>query len=158
MKIVNFMNFVRQYEPRAKDLEAAESRLFETTQKELFLAKEYGLENTFLLQYDVLLDEKYVNLFKTEADAHMELGLWYEIVKPLVEKMEQSGEAYRILILPDHPTPIVKRTHTNEPIPYLLYDSTKVLGQHEMYSEKAGEASGILKKDGYRLMDYLLND
>lgn len=86
MKIVNFMNFVRQYEPRAKDLEAAESRLFETTQKELFLAKEYGLENTFLLQYDVLLDEKYVNLFKTEADAHMELGLWYEIVKPLVEK------------------------------------------------------------------------
>ena len=80
------------------------------------------------------------------------------IVKPLVERFEQSGEDYRIMILPDHPTPIVKRTHTSEPIPYLLYDSTKVLGQHDMYSEKAGEASGILKRDGYRLMDYLLEN
>ena len=80
------------------------------------------------------------------------------IVKPLVERFEQSEEDYRIMILPDHPTPIVKRTHTSEPIPYLLYDSTKVLGENKSYSEKEAAKGGILKKDGYQLMDYLLND
>lgn len=83
MKIVNFMNFVRQYDPR---FDNSEAQLFETTQKELALAKEFHLENTFLLQYDAILDEKYVHLFKTEADERTELGLWYEIVKPLTDK------------------------------------------------------------------------
>ena len=80
------------------------------------------------------------------------------VVGPLVEKMNQSGEAYRVLILPDHPTPICVRTHTNEPIPYLLYDSTKDLGCADMYSEKVAQESGILKEDGYRLMDELLGE
>ena len=80
------------------------------------------------------------------------------IVGPLVEKMERSGEEYRILILPDHPTPIRVRTHTKEPIPYLLYDSTKQLGHCETYSEKVGMESGILRKDGYQLIDYLLEN
>ena len=80
------------------------------------------------------------------------------VVQPLVEQMNQSGEAYRILILPDHPTPIRVRTHTNEPVPYLLYDSTKDLGCADMYSEKVGKESGILKEEGYRLMDELLGE
>lgn len=80
------------------------------------------------------------------------------IVSPLVEKLEESGEDYRMMILPDHPTPIVKRTHTGEPIPYLLYDSTKTLGDNENYSEKEAAKSGILKQDGYQLMEYLLNN
>ena len=63
-----------------------------------------------------------------------------------------------MLILPDHPTPICKRTHTGNPIPYLLYDSTKVLGNHSVYSEKAGEESGILKEKGYELIEHLLNN
>ena len=80
------------------------------------------------------------------------------VVQPLVEQMNQSGEAYRILILPDHPTPIRVRTHTNEPVPYLLYDSTNDLGCADMYSEKVGKESGILKEEGYRLMDELLGE
>lgn len=80
------------------------------------------------------------------------------VVKPLVEQMNESGEPYRILILPDHPTPIRVRTHTTDPIPYLLYDSTKDLGSAEAYSEKTGIESGILKEEGYRLMDELLGE
>ena len=80
------------------------------------------------------------------------------VVQPLVETLEKSGEDYRMLILPDHPTPIRARTHTSEPIPYLMYDSTKTLGTNPMYSEKVGEMNSILKKDGYQLMDYLLNN
>lgn len=78
------------------------------------------------------------------------------VVKPLVEILDASGEAYRILVLPDHPTPIRVRTHTNGPVPYLLYDSRKALGKNAMYSEETGTQSGILWKDGYQLMDYLL--
>lgn len=80
------------------------------------------------------------------------------VVQPLVKTMEQAGEAYRILILPDHPTPIRVRTHTGAPIPYLLYDSRKTLGSSEAYNEKTAEANGIVKQKGYQLMDYLLSE
>ena len=80
------------------------------------------------------------------------------VVGPLVKAMREAKEDFRILILPDHPTPIRVRTHTGGPIPYLLYDSTKVLGCHENYSEHTGKMSGCLISDGYQLMDYLLEN
>ncbi len=80
------------------------------------------------------------------------------IVTPLIEKMNMSGEDYRVLVLPDHPTPVHVRTHTSGPIPYLLYDSTKELGNNSGYDECVGEENGIMKKHGYQLMDYLLSD
>ena len=80
------------------------------------------------------------------------------IVEPLVDQMNASGEEYRILILPDHPTPIRIRTHSNGPIPYLLYDSTKQLGNFSAYNETVGNISGIVRKDGYQLIDVLFND
>ena len=45
------------------------------------------------------------------------------VLAPLVKKMDKSGEDYRMLIMPDHPTPISCRTHTSDPVPYMLYDS-----------------------------------
>ena len=80
------------------------------------------------------------------------------IVEPLVEQMNASGEDYRMLILPDHPTPIRVRTHTSGPIPYLLYDSTKQLDGVVAYNETVGEQSGIMRKDGYQLIDVLFNN
>lgn len=44
------------------------------------------------------------------------------VLAPLVKKMDKSGEDYRMLIMPDHPTPISCRTHTSDPVPYMLYD------------------------------------
>jgi len=80
------------------------------------------------------------------------------VVQVLVEELEQSGEDYRILILPDHPTPIRIRTHSSGPVPYLLYDNRKKLGGQENYSEETAEKSGLVWKDGYQLMDHLLED
>lgn len=80
MKIVNVMNFVRQIDER---FENSTERLFDFTHDQLKLVNEYGVENTFLLQYDVLCDERFVSMFKKEATDHTELGLWYEIVEPL---------------------------------------------------------------------------
>ncbi len=81
-----------------------------------------------------------------------------KIVKVLVEELNQSGEDYRILILPDHPTPIRVRTHTSGPVPYLLYDNQKVLGDQEDYSEETAEKNGIVWRDGYTLIDYLIRE
>ncbi len=81
-----------------------------------------------------------------------------KIVKVLVEELNQSGEDYRMLVLPDHPTPIRVRTHTNGPVPYLLYDNRKTLGSHESYDEETAAGSGIIWKDGYTLIDYLLGE
>lgn len=48
-----------------------------------------------------------------------------KVVRTVVEGLRDAGEDFRILILPDHPTPIEVRTHTKDAVPYLLYDSTK---------------------------------
>ena len=80
------------------------------------------------------------------------------VVQVLVEELEKSGEDYRILILPDHPTPIRIRTHSSGPVPYLLYDNRKKLGGQENYSEETAGMSGLVWKDGYQLMDHLLED
>lgn len=79
------------------------------------------------------------------------------IVRPIIEAMEKSKEAFRILIMPDHPTPIRCRTHTSDPVPYLLYDSTKVVKMDGLYSEKDAIKTGILVKEGYRITEKLFN-
>lgn len=82
-----------------------------------------------------------------------------EKVIGLVKKgLEQAGEEFRMLILPDHPTPICVRTHTGKPVPYLLYDSTKAAEGMNTYNEVNAKKSGIVWEEGYRLMDHLLGE
>ena len=78
------------------------------------------------------------------------------VIRRVKEQMDASGEPYRMLILPDHPTPLRIRTHTGDPVPYLLYDSTKKAGNGSLYNEKAAAESGIMREDGYKIMDVLL--
>lgn len=77
------------------------------------------------------------------------------LIRIVKEAMDSSGEAYRMLVLPDHPTPVEVRTHTNEPVPYLLYDSTKKLVRDQRYNEKCAEQSGIYRPLGHELIEYL---
>lgn len=78
------------------------------------------------------------------------------IIKPIMEGITSAGEDIRMLIMPDHPTPIKIRTHTDEPIPYMLYDSTKDFGNDLKYSEANAKQTGIFVEDGYKLVDKLL--
>ncbi|MCI8992767.1 MAG: cofactor-independent phosphoglycerate mutase [Eubacterium sp.] len=77
------------------------------------------------------------------------------LISRIVQRMEQAGEAFRLAVLPDHPTPICIRTHTAENVPYLLYDSTNRKKRKQEYNERAAEASGRLIREGHRLIDYL---
>ena len=78
------------------------------------------------------------------------------VVGPVVEKMEAAGEDFRLLLLPDHPTPIRLRTHTAEDVPYMLYDSTKPERHDWDYNEEEGLKSGNRIAEGHLLMDYFL--
>lgn len=79
-----------------------------------------------------------------------------KVVRTVVEGMRAAGEPYRLLIMPDHPTPIRCRTHTSGPVPFLLYDSTKEQKRIGFYNEAEAEDSGIFYPEGYRLIDTLL--
>ena len=77
------------------------------------------------------------------------------VIGPAVEKLAAAGVDYRLLVLPDHPTPIRVRTHTSDSVPYLLYDSTEEKEGSRDYNEREGRAGGILVAEGHRLIDRL---
>lgn len=80
------------------------------------------------------------------------------VVAPIVDGLEKASEDFRMLILPDHPTPICIRTHSSEPVPYVLYDSV-VAKQMEMknwkYNEKDAKDSGNYVAEGHTIIDKL---
>ncbi len=80
------------------------------------------------------------------------------VIGPLKEMLDAEGLSYRMLVLPDHPTPVRVRTHTAGSVPYLLYDSTNELDRTWNYNEKEGAASGICFPEGYMLIDHLFEE
>ena len=80
-----------------------------------------------------------------------------KVIKPVVEGMDVSGEDYRILIMPDHPTPIHIRTHTDDPVPYLLYDNRVNKRNSYLYNEIDAICSGNVISKGYTIIDRLFN-
>ena len=74
----------------------------------------------------------------------------------MADALEKAGVDFRMLVMPDHPTPVHVRTHTADPVPYMLYDSTAPAQGMESYSEKTGKETGIFEEEGCRLIDRLL--
>lgn len=77
------------------------------------------------------------------------------VVAVVKREMDASGEPYRMLVLPDHPTPVRLRTHTAGPVPYILYDSTRERRSIGRYNEAEAEMSGNVVQEGYRLIEQL---
>ena len=78
------------------------------------------------------------------------------VIAPIVKELEEENVEYRLLILPDHPTPVRLRTHTSDSVPYLLYDNTIDLSNDWKYNEKDAKESGNFIKDGHLMIDKLL--
>lgn len=80
-----------------------------------------------------------------------------EVVRVIVEEMEQWGEPFRMLILPDHPTPLRLRTHTADPVPFLIYQSQpRWAPRAQRYDEESARQSGLSIVAGHTLMDRFL--
>lgn len=79
------------------------------------------------------------------------------ILSGVLEYLNASGEPYRILLLPDHPTPVSARTHTRAPVPFVLYDSRdERQNGNVVYCERSGESSGYYLDRGEKLMELLV--
>lgn len=79
-----------------------------------------------------------------------------QIVGTLLKGMEKYDD-YRIMVLPDHPTPLSLRTHTSEPVPFLIYQKSKpVKSGLDSYTEELAKSTGVYFPDGYKLMDHFI--
>lgn len=81
-----------------------------------------------------------------------------KVVKFLKEELEKRDIDYKMLIMPDHPTPISLKTHVSDPVPYVIFDSTKQdNGSGLTYTEENGKSTGVFIEEGYTLMDKFLD-
>lgn len=78
------------------------------------------------------------------------------VLRRMLEYLDSCGDDYRILIMPDHPTPLDIMTHSPEPVPYLIYDSRKKSDGVDCFTEKNAEKTGIFVEHGPDIMDKLL--
>jgi len=76
------------------------------------------------------------------------------ILGPILKEFE--GEKIRVLICPDHPTPLALKTHTNAPVPYLIYDSGKTEKGVDNFCEESAEKTGNYVGAGHTLMERFL--
>ena len=78
------------------------------------------------------------------------------VIGPLTRALDEAGTEYRLLVMPDHPTPIRVRTHTADSVPYLLYDSQASRKESWNYNEREAKLSGNYISKGHAMMDKLL--
>lgn len=77
-------------------------------------------------------------------------------VLPILEEGLEQYEDYKILLLPDHPTPIVTRTHASDPVPYLLYQKSAPKTEVDTINEETAKATGIYMENGPAMMPHFL--
>lgn len=80
-----------------------------------------------------------------------------KVVGPIYEYFTKKGEAFKLTVLPDHPTPIRLRTHTNLPIPYFIYSSEAHTQNSFEYSEEGAKATGNYIHIGHHFMKHFLD-
>lgn len=77
-------------------------------------------------------------------------------VKPVVEYLKNAGEDFKVLVVPDHRTPLAIRTHTSDPVPFVMYDSRNETPADisKQFNEKSAAASGVHFENGYDMLEY----
>ncbi len=79
-----------------------------------------------------------------------------KIVAPILKALEDDGEDFAMLIMPDHPTPLAIRTHTSDPVPYIIYKSGKNISSGvDSYTEAEALKTGVVVEHGYSLINKL---
>ncbi|MBO5510446.1 MAG: cofactor-independent phosphoglycerate mutase [Clostridia bacterium] len=79
-----------------------------------------------------------------------------KILAPVYEYLKSTDEDFKILVLPDHPTPIEIRTHSMEPVPFFLYDSRKDARGVATFTEAAAAETGLYIPDGFTLLERVI--
>ena len=81
-----------------------------------------------------------------------------KVVGYIREELKNRGIDYKMLIMPDHPTPLKLRTHTRDSVPFVIYDSSAERNSGiDSYTEVNAAKGGINIKDGYTLINMLID-
>ena len=81
-----------------------------------------------------------------------------KILTPLYKELKENYGDFKILVMPDHPTPLTVRTHTSDPVPYMIYDSRKEVTGAKCFTEQNAEKSGIYIGSSMDLMPKFLGE
>lgn len=129
-----------------------------------FLDTDYGAKGRYALKALEENDFVYIHVEAPDEAAHMgdtEAKVEAierfdaELTGPLLSGLGGLGE-HRILMLPDHATPLATKTHSDAPVPYLLFDSARGGAGAAAFDEEAAAASGNLCDRGWELIERLL--
>ena len=80
------------------------------------------------------------------------------IVGPVLEYLEQSGENFSVLVMPDHPTPIAIRTHTGDAVPFAMWHKEQNNEHDVLYNEHGSETTGLYVGKAHKLINFLMNE
>ncbi len=78
-----------------------------------------------------------------------------KILSPVYKYLCEAGEDFKIMVLPDHPTPICRRTHTMDPVPFFIYSSESDVKGCDTFNEFTAKDMGFYVENGYTLMELL---
>lgn len=84
-----------------------------------------------------------------------------KVVAEVIKGLEERLEDYKVMVMPDHPTPLSIKTHASDPVPYIIYSSKDRgnAGDDTIgYNESDAAASGVLIEKGWELMDRFINN
>jgi len=127
-----------------------------------------GLDNDFAAQAEGALealaenDLAVIHIEAPDEAAHAgviddKIEAIHRIDKEVVSRLRSWGEDdLRLLVMPDHPTPIKTQTHSPEPVPFLLWGEGFNPNGAKMFSETEAESTGLFIEDGYNIMKRLL--
>lgn len=79
-----------------------------------------------------------------------------KVIAPIKAGLEAAGVDFKMLVMPDHPTPICLRTHTSDDVPYLIYDSTKKQQHDWKYNEREAADSKFHIAEGHKMIEYFI--
>jgi len=80
-----------------------------------------------------------------------------KVIGPVADALKEKGIDFKMLILPDHPTPLCLRTHTRDAVPFMIYDSTKDIDNNlNSFTEENASLTGVLIEEGHKLINEFL--
>ena len=80
-----------------------------------------------------------------------------KIIGPVLKNLEQYDD-YKVMILPDHATPIALRTHVSDPVPFLMYHKNGVAAHPvSLFDEENAEKTGVFIEQGDTIMEHFIN-
>ncbi len=80
------------------------------------------------------------------------------ILGPVTEYLASTGEDFKVLVTPDHATPLSLKTHTNDPVPFFIYDSRNPKNGVDTFNENTAKETGLFIEVGHTLMDKFINE